>query len=388
MTTERQFKSQKANVKKQKWPDLLLTFAFCLLTFDLPLHAASGSEGAAFLEIPVGAGPAALGSAYSALAHDAYAPIYNPAGLGFVNNTQLAAQHLSYLESINYEFGSLVTPLKANISAFGASIQYLGSGSINRTEVDSSGAAINNGDQTGTFSSYFASYNLAYGQKVLERLALGVTGKMIRAKIDDVSASAYALDLGGLYKANDKLNLSATVNNLGTKINFLNQSDPLPLEGHVGAAYDVRRNITTTAEVVYSKSGLASGRFGAEWTPLEAISLRTGYKTETTKGLSALAGLTVGLGLHLFGQEFAYAWLPYGDLGDTQYFSLLLKFGAHEEARRNLIQYQSIKAHRSVKSKTAIDKSATMDPEYQQLMQLLQTNDAHVARANSTTLDE
>ena len=42
----------------------------------------SGTEGASFLDIPVGAGPAALGGAYTALATDAYAPIYNPAGLG------------------------------------------------------------------------------------------------------------------------------------------------------------------------------------------------------------------------------------------------------------------------------------------------------------------
>src|ERR1700722_15182375 len=73
--------------------------------------AASGTEGAAFLEIPVGAGPAALGSAYSALARDAYAPVYNPAGLGFLSVPEFAAQHLSYLESINYEFGSFAIPL-------------------------------------------------------------------------------------------------------------------------------------------------------------------------------------------------------------------------------------------------------------------------------------
>jgi len=77
---------------------------------------ASGTEGAAFMDIPVGAGPAALGSAYTALAQDAYAPIYNPAGLGFLVHPEVAAQHLSYLESVHYEFGSFVFPLSAQHS--------------------------------------------------------------------------------------------------------------------------------------------------------------------------------------------------------------------------------------------------------------------------------
>src|SRR5437667_2673186 len=75
------------------------------------VDASSGTEGASFLDIPVGAGPAALGSAYSALATDAYAPTWNPAGLGPLENNQVAGQHLSYLESIYYEHASFVHPL-------------------------------------------------------------------------------------------------------------------------------------------------------------------------------------------------------------------------------------------------------------------------------------
>src|ERR1035438_1454710 len=85
-------------------------------------QASSGTEGASFLDIPVGAGPAALGSAYSAMASDAYAPVWNPGGLGLVQTNQFAAQQLSYLETINYEFASFVHPL-GNGRSLGASIQ-------------------------------------------------------------------------------------------------------------------------------------------------------------------------------------------------------------------------------------------------------------------------
>src|SRR5579872_7232835 len=110
---------------------LFLTSAFCLLTS--PSYASSGTEGAAFLDIPVGAGPASLGGAYSALADDAYAPTYNPGALGFVESNQFAAQHLSYLESIHYEYLSFVHPLHKG-SSMGGSIQYLGTGDMAATD--------------------------------------------------------------------------------------------------------------------------------------------------------------------------------------------------------------------------------------------------------------
>ena len=70
-----------------------------LLALSLRSHAlaSSGTEAASFLDIPVGGRPAALGASYTALASDAYAPVWNPAGLGFLSNTEIAGMHLSYL---------------------------------------------------------------------------------------------------------------------------------------------------------------------------------------------------------------------------------------------------------------------------------------------------
>ena len=78
--------------------------------------------------------------------------------------------------------------------------------------------------------------------------------------------------------------------------------------------------------------------------PLEMISLRTGYRTDTVEELSALAGLTMGVGLHLWDQEFDYAWLPVGDLGTTHYFSLVMRFWAIEvpNPKRNLIHFHRL----------------------------------------------
>lgn len=327
-----------------------------------PLHAATGSEGAAFLEIPVGAGPAAMGSAYTALAGDAYAPVWNPAGLGEVSGTQIAAQHLAYLESLNYEFISAVHAVGEG-KAIGVSGQYVGSGNFRGMD--------NQGNPTGSFGAHYGAYSAAYGQRVGAKLALGLTAKWINAKLDDASANAYAADIGAWYRLADPVTLAFTATNLGSKLTFSQDGDRLPQEFHLAATYRLRWRCTLAAEGVHNQTGLTSGRFGGEWRPMEMIALRAGYKTETTKGLTAMAGLTTGIGLHVMGQEFAYAWLPYGDLGSTHYFSLVLRFGNALEQQKNLVENDAARKRDLARRTRGSTDNDEEDPEYQQLKQLL-----------------
>src|ERR1700733_1016721 len=100
-------------------PRVFLISIACGLISALNCHASSGTEGASFLDIPVGAGPAALGGAYTARATDAYAPTWNPAGLGFLDSNQVAAEHVSYLGNTHYEYLSGAMPWRAG-QAFGS----------------------------------------------------------------------------------------------------------------------------------------------------------------------------------------------------------------------------------------------------------------------------
>ena len=75
--------------------------------------------------------------------------------------------------------------------------------------------------------------------------------------------------------------------------------------------------------------------------PHKLISIRAGFRSDTLKNLSKFSGFTTGIGLHLWGQEFDYAWVPLGDLGDTQYFSLVIRLGAPAVNQKNLQPHQS-----------------------------------------------
>ncbi len=309
------------------------------LVLSIPLKyscAASGTEAASFLDIPVGARPAAMGSAYTALADDGYAAVWNPAGLGFSHASEVVGQHLEYLGPTHSEFLGFAQPIALphaptgfSHAGFGASAQYLGSGDIPGTA--------SNGDSTGSFSSHYGAYSLAYGQTLTSQFALGLSAKFIEAALSDVSSHAFAVDVGSLYRPTDRISLAATLSNLGTTLTFLDQKDSLPLAYHLAGSYQVR-SCVASVEGIYRRTGTAAARVGLEWSPIPQLAVRAGYRTDTTRELSALAGFTTGVGLKFWGQELAYAWLPLGDLGNTQYFSLVIRWGDRD--RENLVSQQ------------------------------------------------
>jgi hypothetical protein len=286
--------------------------------------AASGTEGASFLDIPVGGAPAALGSAYTAQATDVYAPVWNPAGLGFLHSIELTGTHLDYISPVYYEHAGFVVPLgnkndeTTSPAGLGVSMQYLGTNSIDARDAG--------GNPQGTFTAAFAAYSLAYGEKLNEKLSLGLNAKLITETISDASAKAYATDLGALYKPTTRLSIGAVVANLGSGLKFVDESDPLPLAGRLGATYQLRPQWDLSVETVYRETGLFSGSLGVEWRYGDVFSFRTGYNSSRVNGLGAGAGFSAGLGLFFWGQEFSYAWVPMGDLGQSHYFSLVFRW--------------------------------------------------------------
>ncbi len=325
----------------------------CLLAFACaPSQGSSGTEGASFLDIPVGARPAAMGAAYTALATDAYAPTWNPAGLASLDSFELAGEHLAYLQSTHYEYLSFGLPFAAprmctggpwcGRSGVGASIQYLGSGDI---------TGLNAGAQpTGSYSAHYAAYDLSYGRDFGDRLSLGLTGKLVNAALADVSANAFAADLGSLYRLSNKSQVAATLTNLGGRLTFLNAGDSLPLAVHLAGAYQPILPWNLSSELVIPRTGLVNFHAGTEWSPVQMFALRMGIRTDTLKGLSPLASFSGGFGIKFWNCEISYAWLPYGDLGDSHYLSLVMRFGEPLVEKRNLIKYQPVNKQPPTKS--------------------------------------
>lgn len=233
--------------------------------------------------------------------------------------------HLIYLDSIHYEFASFAMPLGKAADTelptkrgLGVAIQYLGASHI--------GGRDDQGNAIGSVNASNAAYTVAYGQRLNSQLSVGGAAKLITESIADASGKAYAADASLLWAFHSDWRLGAALSNWGTPLKLVEQKDPLPANGRLGVAWVQREDLDWNAESVYHRNGLWDAHFGGEWRYGSLFAVRGGYSTAHTKGLSEASGFTGGFGLFWLGQEFAYAWIPYGPLGSTHYFSLSFRF--------------------------------------------------------------
>jgi len=230
---------------------LFVLFLLGLLSvIATPLRAQIGGAAVVFLMIEPDSRGAGMGNAGVALADNANAIFWNPAGLGYQVGTEAALTHSNWLpefaSGIFYEY--LVA--KHHISGWGtlgAHITYLFLGEHEHRD------AVNN--LLGNFRSYDLAAGLSYGFKVGDHLALGTGVRLIYSSLANVSVGlqqtnpgvSVGVDLGLLYRspyfgvAGSDAQYSAGVNiaNMGPKIQYSDseQSDPIPTNIRVGHAF-------------------------------------------------------------------------------------------------------------------------------------------------------
>ena len=116
----------------------IVVFVFCLFFgFQPAFSGGPGSTGDVELKIPVGPRAIAMGQAFVAVADDANAVYWNPAGLNQLGGTMLTAQYDSFISTISYEFLAAATKL-GNDAAIGLGSKILSTGPPEQA-TDSSG---------------------------------------------------------------------------------------------------------------------------------------------------------------------------------------------------------------------------------------------------------
>lgn len=299
----------------------ILTAALALALAPRVLHAAGvGTTGAQFLKVGVGARPLAMGGAFSALADDVNAIYWNPGALTEVKRRNLALSYNSMFQDENQGFLAYAAPLKDDMGAFGVGINYLVVSNIEKRAGDTE-------TPDSTFSNQNFALNASYARpEVLERLSVGGSLKYIRETMDTFSANAVALDLGALYRtAIPNLAAGLSLQNLGTKIG----PDPLPLLFKGGAAYKL---FDSRLALASDLDWLAQDKrfyvdFGLEYWAQKALAFRAGYQLgRGGDQLGGMVGLGAGVGLRLERLDIDYAFVPFGNLGDTHRMTLGFRF--------------------------------------------------------------
>ena len=143
-----------------------------LLLSSLPLNA-QGEAGSIFLLISPGARAGGMGEAQVAVANDAYASYWNPAGLAFQEGSELAIMHVNWLpnlaDDMYYEFLGFRKQFPT-LGTLGGHLIYLNLGEQVRMDEYA--------QYQGKFTSYMMAAAVSYSSKLSSSSPFGLNAKI------------------------------------------------------------------------------------------------------------------------------------------------------------------------------------------------------------------
>lgn len=205
-----------------------------------------------FLQIEPDSRAAGMGNAGVAIADNAYAVFWNPAGLGRQEGTEVSFTHAPWLPALGADLSYEYLAAKHNIGragTVGAHLTYFNLGEQIRTNAS--------GEELGTFRSYELAAGLSYGVEVTDGLMVGAGGRFVYSSLTGNSTvdgsgtfpgKTFGFDLGAIYEAPTlPLGAGATPSvgfslaNVGPGISYTdNNSDAIPTTFRLGGALDTQ----------------------------------------------------------------------------------------------------------------------------------------------------
>jgi hypothetical protein len=307
-----------------------------------------GTSGAQFLQIPVGARPAAMGGAYISQANDAAALFWNPAGIVHVPSHEVLFGHTSWWATIELSHAAYVYTMD-DVGSFGVGVTALTMDKMEvTTELEPEG--------TGAFfDARDLMIGVTFARKLTDDFSAGVTAKYIHQQIWNESAAGVAFDVGTQYRIGFRdLTIAMSMTNFGPDMTYsgldLNrkvdenpaqpnnrltpaqlapEGYPLPLHFQVGLSMTAVSTedlaLVVAADVTHPNDNDERINAGAELQVMNYLFLRGGYRfgydTETA---SLGAGVKAPLGAAKL--SFDYAFALYDLLPNVHRFSLGVRF--------------------------------------------------------------
>lgn len=318
-----------------KYLRALVGFSFLSVTPLLvmfPQRAlAQGTSGAVELKIPVGPRAIAMGQAFVAVADDANAVYWNPAGLNQLGGTHLTAQYDVFIETVRYDYFAAATKL-GNEAAIGVGAKILSTGT--EPAIIGVDAANNPITGTGSVGENYMDIDLAGAYRLSYYFDVGITAKYISKTLSGTSASTFAADVGVLYHTPiPHLQAGLNLQNIGPGLKFDQVADPLPFNVKVGVAYKMFNDdfVVDYDLNIPSDDPYVINCLGGEYWYKDTLVGRFGYQfagsiDQNQYGIGGVAGLYLGAGVKIAAfKDFIgldYAWTNTGFLGSNHHFAL------------------------------------------------------------------
>lgn len=302
-----------------------------------------GTTGANFLKIGYGRA-AGMGDAFCAVADDAGACFFNPAGLAQVRRT-VQLNHADWFADINHDNVAVVLPV-TNFGTIAFNVTALTMGAMQITTLDNPSTLQreDEGEGLATFTASDFAVGASYARIITDKLSFGFTARAVSQTVMDMAASAVGVDIGLHYNTGFRsLRIGAAVTNFGTQLAFAGRqldysffwpdSGPASIQGsykttpaglptsfRFGVAYDLvstdADRLTTAIDLVHPSDINETVHFGLEYNRSQFVSARFGYilntDTDYQENIGWLTGLSAGAGINADTRRGVKLGLDYG----------------------------------------------------------------------------
>jgi hypothetical protein len=305
-----------------------------------------GKYAGEFLAVGVGGRALGMGSASVAVAGDATAGYWNPAGLARITYPQVVLMHDEQFGSaVNHDYGAVAIPFGTSTS-LGLSVIRLGVDDIPDTRNAGVDAAGNLTYDPAQFSridpsrvTYFTSADWAflftYARAATDDFSYGGNLKLIRRGLGGASATGVGVDIGFLYQVHKQIMLGANLQDITTTLlawntgrkELISPTLKLGAAGLVEALgglftpavdFDVRFENRQYASMLHLGRISIDIHSGLEYQLKNVVALRVGY--------TDVKQLTFGAGFHLPKLNIDYSFVKFDkqdQLGNTHRISLM-----------------------------------------------------------------
>ncbi len=233
----------------------LSNFLLCLLMLGSAVSHAQNRQprtittAVPFLLISPDSRAGGMGEANVAIADNAAAIFWNPAGLGFQRGMDFNFTHANWLPAFNADLFYDNLTMKRyfpGYGTFGLGITYL---NLGETEIRTAQNVA-----AGVIKSYEFAITGSYGVRLSQTFAVGTSVRFIRSALTNVGAgneqgagigTSISFDLALLWRPQfqgylaDRFSFGLNISNIGPKMTYIDeaQADPLPTNLKVGFAY-------------------------------------------------------------------------------------------------------------------------------------------------------
>ena len=296
-----------------------------LLAFPFAeVHAAdenSGTFGATFLRIPVGARVMAVPDIVAGMNPDASLTFSNPAVVGDVTSGQLFLTTANWLDDLSFSAASIVVPFQSGLR-WSVGTRFLYSGGLQ---------GFNASNQVVEEESY---YDVAATTGLSKRfngigLALGADVTYVREHFPGQTGDGVTFSFGGSYQLQQH-RVDFFARDLGGTLSFPDRGYPIDSRYTFGYGYMLNRawgQLNLGGQMTMSRSQYQRFQIGATYMMNNYVSLRSGFDHAFSAETSLGVPLSMGIGVHYRNLNLDYAFTEQQYFSDTHTVSVTFAFG-------------------------------------------------------------